>query len=459
MEPPKVLTENIIKREAMSFLKGYYKFKPRGEGGTLVKYDMRAEGGLIADGYLEFLDEDGSTFSATLEATSALKRDEVVYQVQRKLLKWDSLSFSFLSTVITIILFQRNNWLAYDEFRLSMGLFFTWACLIIYYLLAYLSLQFLDRYRYIYAIEQFSKYHVSEKWICIGDDVFPSGADKYFTQLKKQCIANGIGLLWLSSSLNITQVVSAAKSDIALNASRTVFKDLDVWVNSVRTKVGVKANLSIQRFAPKFYIQYVIIAFSVCFLSVLMFTKYDKYRHINSDAEEIVEEVYKINSNQIPEPEAYLVNESALNQYSKQIDYSKPKDDTLKNAFLEWEEKRKESKFDSVSINKTFTEKPKKGLDNCNKWNGIGKGYYLIVRGIYENEREALDQQLFVSRSYDGVGVLPGYCIDSSNSYYIVYVGKPTRDSKSAEQILNRMNHDENHVLKPKEKRFSIISL
>ena len=50
-------------------------------------------------------------------------------------------------------------------------------------------------------------------------------------------------------------------------------------------------------------------------------------------------------------------------------------------------------------------------------------------------------------------------CLFSAHSYYIVYVGKPTKDSKSAEQLLNRMNHDENHVLKPKEKRFSIISL
>ena len=87
MEPPKViLTENIIKKEAMSFLKGYYKYKPRGEGATIVKFDMRADGGLIADGYLEFKDLDGETFAATLEATSESKRSEVIYQLQKKLM-------------------------------------------------------------------------------------------------------------------------------------------------------------------------------------------------------------------------------------------------------------------------------------------------------------------------------------------------------------------------------------
>lgn len=38
---PIVLTESLIKKKAMAFLKGYYKFRPRGGGGTIVKYDMR----------------------------------------------------------------------------------------------------------------------------------------------------------------------------------------------------------------------------------------------------------------------------------------------------------------------------------------------------------------------------------------------------------------------------------
>ena len=459
MQAPKTLTENIIKKEAMSFLKGYYKFKPRGEGGTLVKYDMRAEGGLIADGYLEFLDVDGSTFSATLEATSSSKRDEVVYQVQKRLLFWDTLSFSILATVISILLFQRNNWLAYADLKLGLGLLLSWGFLVVYFLLGYLSLQLFDRYRYIYAIEQFTKYNVSEKWICIGEDVFPSGSDKYFKQLKKRCIANGVGLLWINSNLKITQVVSAAKSDLNISQSRTLFKDLDVWVNSVSNKVGIKADLSMQRFAPKFHIQYIVIGFCVSFLSILMYNKYDKFRHVSSDAEEIVEEVYKLNSNQIPEPEVYRVNESALNQYGKQINYSDPKDDTLKNAYREWAQAQLESQMDSLEIQKVFKDNPAKGLDSCRKWKGIGKGYYLIIKGVYDNERQALDQQLFVSRSYEGVGILPAYCMDSKDAYYYVYVGQPSRDSKSVEQILNRMNHDENHVLKPKDKRFSMISL
>ena len=190
-----------------------------------------------------------------------------------------------------------------------------------------------------------------------------------------------------------------------------------------------------------------------------MYDKYDKFRHISSDAEEIVDEAYEINSNQIPEPEAYQIIESALNQYSKQINYSAPQDDTLKNAYRDWAQAQLEIQMDSLEIQKTFKDNSVKGLDSCRKWKGIGKGYYLIIKGVYDNERQALDQQLFVSRSYDGVGVLPAYCLNSKDSYYYVYVGQPTKDPKSAEQLLNRMNHDENHVLKPKDKRFSMISL
>ena len=460
MEPPKVmLTENIIKKEAMSFLKGYYKYKPRGEGNTIVKFDMRAEGGLIADGYLEFKDLDGETFAATLEATSESKRSEVIYQLQKKLLYWDSGSLAILFSVISLIIFQRFELFSYDELRLSVGLLLSWVLIVFYFLLFRIGLQFLDRYRYIYAIEQFAKYNVDEKWICIGSDVFPSGSDKYFKQLKKRCIAHGVGLLSINHNLQVTPIATAAKSDRGNNDARTRFNHLDAWVNTMSSKVGMKTDLSMQRFAPKFYIQQTIIVFSICFLCVLMVDKYERFRHQSSDAEEIVNEVYDRNSNQIPEPEAYLVNESAMNQFGKQIEYSTVKDDTLMNAYRNWQSSKLEAEKDSLKINKAFDSKIKKGIDSCNKWKGLGKGYFIIIKGIYLSERAALDQQLFVSRDYDGVGILPAYCLDSETAHYYVYVGKPTKDARSAEQLLNRMNHNENHVLKPKEKRFSLISL
>jgi hypothetical protein len=457
--PKKVLTEQVIKKEAMAFLKGFYKYKPRGEGGTIVKYDMRAEGGLIADGYLEFNDLDGGLFTATLEASSASKRDEVAYRIQHRLLFWDCLSVSFLMTITSLILFQRYEVLDYSTLNLSMGLFFSWGFLLVYFLIFRLSLQFLKRYRYIYAIEQFSKYKVDEKWICISDDVFPNGSDKYFKELKKRCILDGVGLLKINADLRVSPIVVAAKQERKINLERTAFKDLDVWVNTVGKKVGITKDLSMMRFAPKYYLQQVIIGFCLFFISVLMYDKYEKFRHIDTNADEILEEVYQRNSNQVPEPEAYQVVESAMNQYGKQIDYVAPRDDTLKNAYEDWAISQVKLKNDSIKVNKTFKEKPTKGLDSCSKWNGLGKGYYLIIKGVFNNEREALDQQLFVSREYDGVGILPAYCLDSKDSHYFVYVGKPTRDARSAEQLLNRMNHDENHVLKPKEKRFSLISL
>ena len=51
------------------------------------------------------------------------------------------------------------------------------------------------RYRYIYAVEQFKKYHADEQWVAIGEDVFENPNDKYLKELKKQCVYNGFGLI------------------------------------------------------------------------------------------------------------------------------------------------------------------------------------------------------------------------------------------------------------------------
>lgn len=456
-----MLTENLIKHEAMSYLKGYYKFKPRGEGGTIVKFDMRTAEGYIADGHLQFNDPDGKPFIVTLEATSAAKRKEVVYETQHKLLNWDSASLSILVTVIVLLAFTRLNFMDYNSYGLSLGLLSIWVIGLLFFICFKLSLRYLDRYKYIYAIEQFLKYKVDEQWICIGFDVFPNGSDRKFRQLRKRCVANGVGLLVLEESGQIRPVVMAERRGEEEQIPKTIFTDLDHWVGNLRNKMSkrVKADLSMLRFQPKFYHQQLVLACCICFLSFMMYRKYEQFKLDHQEADEIVQEVYELNANQIPEPDAYQVNESALNQYSKQIDFQETPDDSLSKVYKAWLSSEQKSKAEAKKVDKEFTLSKSKGIDNCQKWKNIGNGYHLLIKGKYKSEREALDQQLFVSRHYESVGILPSSCIGHTTANYYVYIGKPTKDARAIEQMLNKMNHDENYVLKPKEKRFSIISL
>ncbi len=84
------LSENNIKRVALSFLKSYYRYRPRA-GQSNVQLNMRAAGGVIVDGYLSFPQEESRDFVATVEATSYMTRDEVRYKLHRERIIWDGL--------------------------------------------------------------------------------------------------------------------------------------------------------------------------------------------------------------------------------------------------------------------------------------------------------------------------------------------------------------------------------
>lgn len=458
---PIVLTESLIKKKAMAFLKGYYKFRPRGGGGTIVKYGMRAEGGIIADGYLEFEDVDGSVFSATLEASSSNKRDEVVYKIQHRLLQWDTLAATLLISSIVLIIMRYFDWMEYSSFSLGQLLFISWIILCVVYLALFVSLRLLDRYHYIYAIQQFLNYQVTEQWICIGEDVFPSGSDPYFRQLRKKCIDHGIGLLVINHQLQVTPLFTAKRKSFKANQNNTRFKQIGAVLKNSTQSIPVKNNkgLALMRFSPRFYLQQIVFGISVTFLIVLWYNQYALYMHEQTSAEEIVEEVYIKETNQILEPTAYEIDTVALNQFGHQINYKPQVDDTLNLVYQAWLRSKQKALADSIKLSNKFISTGQLGLDSCSKWKGIGKGYYLIIKGIYEHEREALDNQLFASRLHDNIGVVSATCIHSESNFYYVYLGEPMRDAQSAEQLLQQVNRDENHLLKPVEQRFKLISL
>ena len=160
-----------------------------------MRYDVRSKTGIIADGHLSFPMEDGQSFVATFEATSYDTREEVRYRIQSRLLIWDSLAVGSILTA-----FMASYAYTFHRAMIKMaGLWMSLAALTLILLLAYLVYYFLFRglhkYRYIYAIEQFKRYHANEQWIAIGEDVFLTSEDHFFRELKDQCVLNGFGLI------------------------------------------------------------------------------------------------------------------------------------------------------------------------------------------------------------------------------------------------------------------------
>jgi hypothetical protein len=207
------LNDELIKRACLSFLKNFYKYRPR-SGETTVKCDMTHSSGIIIDGYLSFPKENGSAFEATFEATSLDSSKEVQYSLQAAQLRWDGLAVSsFLTLLGLIVLWVFEIWsLTIAGFGVSFLLVGSiWGVI-------FLSYQFFlrqnDRYRYIYAIEQFKQYHADEQWIALGSNVFPDHQGTDFQELRMQCIRNGFGLMLVYADSHVDLLISPAREDV-----------------------------------------------------------------------------------------------------------------------------------------------------------------------------------------------------------------------------------------------------
>ncbi len=207
------LSENTIKKAALRFFKNFYKFRPR-VGRTTSKFDLETSDGIVVDGSLSFLQEDGTTFLATFETTSLETKDEVIFKIQSKVLLWDSLAIALLVTSIVA-----SYGFYYDHFTVKqIGWLGSISLLFGIFGLTFLAYQYLfqwlKRYRYIYAIEQFKKYHADEQWIAIAEDVFDEPTNPYLIELKDQCVLNGFGLIVVNQDLETQVLITPSRQEV-----------------------------------------------------------------------------------------------------------------------------------------------------------------------------------------------------------------------------------------------------
>ncbi len=194
-------------------MKTYYKFRPRA-GETSINYDMIHPSGVVVDGYLTFLKENGKPFVATFEATSAVSAAEVRFRLQQRQLVWDAIAAgSILATALMVVFWMSNLW---DLTR--VGWLFSLVLPIVLAFLGVIAYQMLfrtsERYRYIYAIEQFKQYHADEQWVALGKDVFDNTTEADFAELRDQCVKNGFGLVTVDGDEHVNLLITPAREEI-----------------------------------------------------------------------------------------------------------------------------------------------------------------------------------------------------------------------------------------------------
>ncbi|MCB0589225.1 MAG: hypothetical protein KDD06_28315 [Phaeodactylibacter sp.] len=208
------LDERDITQITLRFLKSHYRQRQR-EGATVLSSDMRGAGGIIADGFLSFPQVEGEDFRATVEATSRESRHEVRYKVKQGLLKWDSAALTSALLAVSCVVLYAQHILPVKEYPLVAWLALLIAAFILTAPVFYFMLMPFRRYRYIYAIEQFKQYYADEQWVAIAEDVFPNyHNDRYYLELRGQCIYNGFGLLVVRENRPPIMQVTPSRQDL-----------------------------------------------------------------------------------------------------------------------------------------------------------------------------------------------------------------------------------------------------
>ena len=320
------LSENTIKKAAISFFKTYYKFRPR-VGKTTSTFDLETPDGIIVDGSLSFQQEDGSTFLATFETTSLATKGEVIYKIQSKILLWDSLAVSFLVTSMVA-----SYGFYYDHFTINQIGWIGSICLMIgVFGIAFLSYQYLfqwlKRYRYIYAIEQFKKYHADDQWIAVAEDVFEEATDPYLKELKDQCIINGFGLIVVDNDLSSHVIITPSRNEIFGNkrssmralskeneVQRSRLDQLKLWWNNLLTKP--KSKSSLLRYQRSYWNQIFLSLISLFIIGVIFFKEAQDAEITYVDEKKYEKELSKKADEAIPETKDFVVD-SAFVESSK----------------------------------------------------------------------------------------------------------------------------------------------
>jgi hypothetical protein len=264
------LNEDTIKRATLTFMKTYYKFRPRA-GETSLSYDMIHPSGVIVDGYLTFLREDGKPFIATFEATSAISAAEVRFRLQQKQLVWDAIAVgSCLATLLMAAAWITNMW---DLTR--VGWLFSLVLPLVLAFLSVIAYQMLfrtsERYRYIYAIEQFKQYHADEQWVALGKDVFDNTSETDFAELRDQCVKNGFGLVTVDGDEHVNLLITPAREEIFGKKRHTLKFAEAPSVPSGVSDIKRLAPQNLERFQQPFFRQLAVSLCSVVMLSGLFY--------------------------------------------------------------------------------------------------------------------------------------------------------------------------------------------
>lgn len=433
------ISEDAIKKAVLSFLRSYYKFRLRYDDRPVrIQSDMKGADGIIADGYYSYIKADGKPFTATFEASSKASKEEVVFKPQKQILLWDGIAVAaslvlFLSALNLLYHFHNLT-----EARLGIRAAMLVAAFCIFLLLFLWLAKGFRRYRYIYAIEQFKKYHADEQWIAIGSDVFGNGDERYLEELKNQCVYNGVGLLTVDETLNPLIVIAPSRRDVFLGKRQSASflpqkemtqNKLEKQFGSIWKHLGRRAPSFSQgeklvlRYQKSYYLQMLSLVF--CLGAVWLIISHElKNREVAAiSKEKFTEELARSQSDRFRTTEAFLIDSSANNAGKERLSDEKFWD--LEAPPLEVSPQNPQTEEASKNQADLPTGQDIEGyfFYDCSRFYNFGGKKFIILEGVYDSwelTREKLEQ--LRKSGLESMAVLHS-CFSKTGRGYLVQLG------------------------------------
>ena len=249
-KPNTAYTEQQIRALAINFLRQHYRHRPRsGTSGTRVVYQPHYYRGVTIDARLAFQKPDLAWFMATVEATPVGRAHEVLYRRN-----WFKIfSHAALAGVVALTLglaltqVQSLNVWQWMEGRTA------WGALLLTFILvssaAAALLQWRKSYRYIYAVEQFKRFHADAQWIAYDPLIFAGDRRRVaYEELKRQCVLGGFGLVEVLPGDRVRDIIEPSHLD-QFAGSRS---SLPLWVAAIQPPPRLRSLIRRLPLPPRF---------------------------------------------------------------------------------------------------------------------------------------------------------------------------------------------------------------
>lgn len=449
----KHLNEDTIKKLGIRFLKEHYKFRPR-TGNTVTSFDQESSDGIITDGLFTFISEDGSPFLATLEATSFESKEEVFFRRQEKLLAWDSAIYAAFLAVTFFALSHHYDWVTINKDGWLVTMFCLVSILAGGYWIARFFVKGFQRYRYIYAIEQFKKYHADEQWIAIADDVFDDHTNNYLEELKSQCVRNGFGLISVNSEEIARILITPSRQEVfgetrlskkfqnrdeALQYSKRE-KVKGFWNRMIAKITGNRSTTSVARYQRSFNSQILLGLVAVLILSGIFYKEAQEapLAYVNEkDYDKVLAEKKKKAK---PETPDYVIDSAYVDRNGEKVKpYLEVAGEGVGDTEAHWEVEFAKyfddygEQYAEIYIS---TDEGKYVSYDCERFFNYEGTKYMIQEGTYENVRSARKQLIRLKKQGINAHCLWTGCLNEEEMEFIIFVDFLFDKKKEAGVIL-----------------------